>query len=61
MAIGELIEGPLAQAWCRVANGAYFILLGLIEYYLLSAAADRVKYSRAAFVQMTRRLGAIRV
>lgn len=58
--IGELIENPLAQAWCRVANGAYLILLGLIDYYLLSPASDRNKYARAAFVQMTQRLGAIR-
>ena len=60
VAEGTLIEDPLAQAWCRVANGSYGVLLGLIEYYLRSERADRWVYADAAFVQMTERLRTVR-
>lgn len=35
---GSVMSDPLAQAWARVADASYGVLLGLISHYMLSAA-----------------------
>lgn len=45
---GSAITDPVAQAWARVGDASYALLLGLIPHYLLSPAAERRHFASAA-------------